>query len=251
MRGLLLLLAFPGARATAQTTESPSAVAPGDWLVEADLMSVAFHREAAAQGTLRGSTAVVGAVFLTTGIASGFDIQLGTQLYHRDRVSGPGFREVVSGRGDTYLRMKWNFAGDEGGGPAFALLPWVKFPTATAGVGNNEADWGLIVPFGMPLPGEGAFNAMVEFARPADGEGGRESTWFFGAVAVMPLAEGWECYAEATAGFVSGDSESTATLGGGLRWSVSDSFVLDFGVAAGLTDNSPHWNPVVRVEWGF
>jgi hypothetical protein len=249
---ILVLLALTGTCCFAQVTESPTAVAPGEWLVEADLMSVAFHREAAADGTLRQTTATVGAVFLTTGIAPRIDLQLGTEFYHRDKLSGPGTREVVSGRGDTYLRMKWNLSGDESEGPAYALLPWVKFPTAASGVGNDQTDYGVIVPFGAPLPGESAFNAMVEVARVGDGAGGHETTLFLGAVAVMPLAEGWDWYAEATAGFVSGGgSDSTATLGGGLRWAVTDSLVLDIAVAAGLTNSSPDVNPVLRLEWGF
>lgn len=236
----------------AQVTESPSAVSRGQWLVEADLASVAFHREAAADGTLEQSTTTIGAVFLTTGIAPGLDLQIGAELHHRDRVSGPGFREVVSGRGDTYLRMKWNFAGDEGEGPAYAVLPWVKIPTAADGVGNDDTDWGLIVPFGMPLAGGAAFNAMVEVARVGDGSGGRETTWLLGAVAVMPLAGRWQWYAEATAGFVSGEGgDSTATAGGGLRFGAARKLVFDLGLAGGLTSATPDWNPVLRIEWTF
>jgi hypothetical protein len=251
-RFLLPGLALAVVSAAAQTTESPSAVARGDWLVEADLMSVAFHREAAADGTLKQSTTSIGAVFLTTGIATGIDIQVGTQLHHRDRISGPGYREVVSGRGDTYLRLKWNFAGDEGHGPALAVLPWVKFPTAADGVGNDETDWGLIVPFGMPLGTGSAFNAMVEVARVGDGSGGRETTLFLGAVAVMPLTERWQWYAEATSGFVSGGgSDTNATLGGGVRFGASEQLVFDLGLALGITSATPDWNPVLRIEWGF
>lgn len=251
-RVLIPMLALAGLRVAAQVTESPSAVARGDWLVEADLLSVAFDREARANDALRQSTTSVGAVFLTTGVAPGLDLQFGTQLHHRDRVSGPGYREVVSGRGDSYLRMKWNFAGDEGEGPALAALPWVKFPTAADGVGNDDTDWGLIVPFGMPLGSGSAFNAMVEVARVGDGSGGRETTLLLGAVAVMPLAERWQWYAEATARFVSrGGSNSTATLGGGVRFSAHEQLVFDLGLAGGLTSATPDWNPVLRIEWAL
>jgi hypothetical protein len=148
--------------------------------------------------------------------------------------------------------MKWNFAGDEADGVALALLPWVKFPTAADGVGNDDTDWGVIVPFGMPLSRGSVFNAMAEVARVGDGSGGHETTWLLGAAVLMPLAGSWQWYAEATAGFVSGGgSDSTATLGGGVRYAASENLAFDLGLACGLTSATPDWNPVLRIEWGF
>lgn len=236
----------------AQVTESPSTVAPGAWLIEADLMSVTFHRESAAQGITSRSKTVISAAFLTTGVAPSIDVQLGTEFFHRDRIDIGGVRAVASGRGDTYVRAKWTVMGDESEGPSLAVLPWVKFPTADDGVGNDETDWGVIVPLGMPGPGGGTLNAMVEVARPSDGAGGRETTWFLSASFLRPLAARWEWYAEMTAGFVDlGNSDSTATAGGGLRWGAGESMIVDLGLAVGLTDISPDWNPVIRLEWSF
>jgi hypothetical protein len=93
---------------------------------------------------------------------------------------------------------------------------------------------------------------MVEVARVGDGSGGHETTWLLGAVVLMPLAGSWQWYAETTAGFVSGGgSDSTATLGGGVRFAASEKLAFDLGLACGLTKSTPDWNPVLRIEWGF
>ena len=64
--------------------------------------------------------------------------------------------------GDTFTRFKWNLFGNEGGGPALALIPYAKWPTAPIipqGTGNGYIEGGLIAPFAMPLPG--GFTAIL------------------------------------------------------------------------------------------
>jgi hypothetical protein len=43
----------------------------------------------------------------------------------------------LAGVGDTFARLKINLRGDDGCAVALALLPYVKLPTARAGLGNG------------------------------------------------------------------------------------------------------------------
>ena len=51
-----------------------------------------------------------------------------------------------SGVGDMYVRTKWRFYESTDTYTSIALLPYVKFPTNTGGVGNDAVEGGLIVP---------------------------------------------------------------------------------------------------------
>ncbi|MFM1852353.1 MAG: hypothetical protein RIS54_2037 [Verrucomicrobiota bacterium] len=49
-----------------------------------------------------------------------------------------------------WLRAKWNFAGDENEGPTWAVLSYVKVPTAADGIGNDAWEPGVLLVFGRP-----------------------------------------------------------------------------------------------------
>jgi hypothetical protein len=48
--------------------------------------------------------------------------------------------------------LKINLWGDDGGQTAFALLPFVKFPTSTDSLGNNAVEGGIVFPLAVKLP---------------------------------------------------------------------------------------------------
>ena len=58
----------------------------------------------------------------------------------------------LAGVGDTFARLKINLLGDDGGAVALALLPYVKLPTARAGLGNGKVEGGVILPVSFSAP---------------------------------------------------------------------------------------------------
>src|SRR5437762_10276739 len=54
--------------------------------------------------------------------------------------------------GNTTVRVKYNFWGNDGGRTAFAATPYVKFPTSQDGIGNRGVEGGLVVPLAVELP---------------------------------------------------------------------------------------------------
>jgi len=69
----------------------------------------------------------------------------------------------LAGIGDTQVRAKLNFWGNDGATTAFGLLPFVNLPTGYDGLSNHHVEGGLIVPFAMQLPAKFAVGAMAEF----------------------------------------------------------------------------------------
>jgi hypothetical protein len=53
------------------------------------------------------------------------------------------------------MRFKWNLFGNDDNGPALALIPYAKWPTAPIapqGIGNGYIEGSLIAPLAIPLP---------------------------------------------------------------------------------------------------
>jgi len=68
-----------------------------------------------------------------------------------------------AGIGDTQIRVKLNFWGNDGGTTAFGLLPYVNFPTGYDGLSKHNIEGGLIVPFAVQLPAKFDLGMMAEF----------------------------------------------------------------------------------------
>ncbi len=72
----------------------------------------------------------------------------------KTRNNAAGTRSDQKGIGDLFARVKYNLLGNEGGSLAVSLLPYVKVPTARAGIGNKSFESGLIVPVSFALPND-------------------------------------------------------------------------------------------------
>ena len=91
---------------------------------------------------------------LKLGVTDSFDLEANLAPYTRVRVHdrASGATSTASGVGDLYLRAKLNLAGNSGGAFGLALEPFVKAPTAAAGVGNGAWEGGLLAPVSINLP---------------------------------------------------------------------------------------------------
>ena len=63
-----------------------------------------------------------------------------------------GRSSTLTGPGDLYTRLKVNLWGNNSGGTAMALIPYVKAPVAPIGIGNGATEGGLIAPLSVSLP---------------------------------------------------------------------------------------------------
>jgi hypothetical protein len=173
--------------------------------------------------------------------------------------SGSGVTSA-SGLGDLYLRLKWNLFGNDGGDYSFAVMPYIKLPTAektyalAAGL-NNEVEGGVVNSLGFTLPADFAvtLQAQLDFLKNGADTGSHLN--FQGIINVGHTVPGWD---EATA-YVELYNQSTEsnnqspiwTADFALAWLVNDTFQLDAGVNLGLNKAAADFNPYIGLSKRF
>lgn len=246
----LLLLVFCGLTAglLGQITEFTSTVAPGRFLLEMDAVSLKLNHAGGGKYTALG----LASTFLTTGVTDNWDVQVGAALFINQKFESGGFTDRRSGVGDLSVRTKWRFFENETTGMSLALMPYIKLPTNSGGVGNDALEGGVIVPWSMKLPGGGAVHAMGTWdVVRNDANNGYDSFWYASAAFSQPLTGLLNLYAEASVAKSSSGAPWAGTIGGGATVRVSQLFWWDFAIYRGISDGAADWNPVVRINWAF
>lgn len=245
---VLLPLLFCAPAAKAQFTESTRTVAPGRFLLEMDALSLTFDEEDGDR-----LTAVAAAkTFITTGLTSSWDVQVGIELFLSQRITSSSLKERNTGLGDLYLRTKWKFYEDESLGVSAAVIPYVKFPTNSGDVGNDAAEGGIIVPWEASLGSGSVFNAMagIDLAR-NDDDDGYDTYWYSSASVTLPLTSSLRAYGEGYMAKSSGGAPWEAVVGAGVLYSLNPFMSWDVAVYRGLSRGAADWNPVVRFNFEF
>ncbi|MBA3961120.1 MAG: transporter [Chthoniobacterales bacterium] len=169
-----------------------------------------------------------------------------------DRASGK--TETHDGLGDFVLQAKINLLGNDGGKVALSLIPFLKIPTNTNGLGNDSVEGGLGIPFQAMLPG-GLTLALETGAQAVrnDSDTGYDPA-FFNAVLlshslfVDKLTGYLEYYDVGTA-----NSETThaAFIDTGLIYQILPNAEIDLGCNFGVTDAAPDYQPFVGFSFRF
>lgn len=245
---LLAILAVP---ALAQVTETPQTIEPGKFFLRMDAVTVGINHDKLepAKYTALGLASSI----LSVGMTQNVDVQIGAQFFVRETYQLSGVRSTRSGWGDTSIRTKWTFWHDAQTEQAAAVIPFVKLPSKTTGIGNNHVEGGIIVPWSRQLgPGSEA-GAMAEWdLLRNDANDGYDSRWFLSGFARQHIVGGFGAYAEATLAVSSASSSSFAgTAGGGLTFDFSHTFQLDYGLSRGLGGRATDWVGVLRLRWTF
>ncbi|HEX2851785.1 MAG TPA: transporter [Opitutaceae bacterium] len=233
----------------AQVTETPHTVEPGRFLLEMDAVSLNFDRTGETEYDALGLATTI----VSAGLTRNLDIQAGFQLFVRSRFENRNFRDTRSGLGDLTFRTKWTFWRDDQLAAAAAVIPFVKIPSNTGDVGNGSVEGGIIVPWGMTLPGGVVTGAMFRWdvlRNPSDD--GYDSRWFASAYAHRSFTRFLGFYGETTVAVSSESASSFAgTIGGGVTLTASKNLFWDYGISRGLGSRGTDWIHVVRLTWGF
>jgi hypothetical protein len=241
-------LALLAVAARAQVTETPDTVAPGHFLLEMDAISVTVDHEPGQKYTAFGAATT----FLTTGLTADLDLQVGAEFFIRQKYEAGSFTERRTGIGDLYVRTKWCFYHSPDTYTAVALLPYVKIPTNTGGVGNNAVEGGLIVPVSAELVGGFQFAAMgqLDFQRNENNDG-YDTHWFASAEVTRQILNLIAVYGEATVGKSTGGRPWEGTMGGGATVHLSKVAWWDFAIYRGISRGAADWNHVIRYNYAF
>ncbi len=243
--GGIVLTAIAG---YAQITEWPTTVAPGRFLLEMDALSLSIDKDGGNKYTAFGAAST----FLSTGLTANWDVQIGAELFLNQKFDSGGLTDRRSGIGDVYFRTKWRFYEDAATGSAVALLPYVKIPTNSGGVGNKSMEGGLIVPWQTSLMGGVSLSAMVEldFLR-NDNDDGYDSFWYTSMALRREVTKAIGLYGELSFGKSSGGAPWEGTMGGGVTFALSADVWWDYAMYRGISRGASDWQHVLRLNWGF
>jgi len=236
-------------------TESAHTVDAGHFQLEADLINFSHDHDTAGSADAKVDAWTAGAINVKAGLLNWMDLQLVLDVYSHitteDRVADTKVRQ--SGLGDVTTRVKMNLWGNDGGTTALAVMPFVKFPTNQDDLGNDEIEGGVIIPFGMELPGGWSLGIMTEFDFVRNNADSGYRTDFVNSLVLgHDLVGKLGGYVEFFS-VVSSESGHpwVGVLGLGLAYAVTDDMQLDGGVNLGLTRSAEDINPFLGVSWRF
>lgn len=216
-------------------TESPYTVDAGHLQLEMSFLDYVHDDE---EGT-RGNTFSVAPFNLKLGLLNNMDLQLVVNPYIHAEFDN-GAEERLDGFGDTQVRLKINLWGNESGRTAFAVMPFVLFPTGSDDITSDHVEGGIIFPFAAILPAGFSLGLMAEFDFVYDEDDDDYVTEFVQTASLgRDLIGGLAGYIEYIGVLpLDGDSSYQALLGTGLTYGLSENAQLDLGVVAGLTDDA-------------
>ncbi len=206
-------------------TESPYTVDAGAIQIE-----LSFVNYAQDSGDQAWSFAPVN---LKIGLLNDVDLQLVLNPYTHAQSED----EDHDGFGDLQFRLKINLWGNDGGSTAFAVMPFIKLPTASDALGNDRVEGGLIFPFATETTERIGLGLMFETDFVYDDEDdGYDLDLIATGVLGFDLTDDHGLYLEGI-GISSTDSgtDFRGILGVGTTYSITDDLVLDAGVNLGLT----------------
>jgi len=232
-------------------TESPYTIDPGHVQVEMDLVSYSYDRNNPEHEARRVQTLNFLNTNFKIGLLHNLDFQLISEnfLWVRDEDLRTDRADETSGAGDTTLRLKLNFWGNDGGKSAFGVIPYVTLPTASDDLGVEDAEFGLILPLAVELPHGFSLGVMTEFDWVRDERDDLNFVWVNSATVGHEILKNVEAYGEIFAA-IDPDRTNAAeiTVDFGVTWKVDEDVQLDAGVNIGVTREAEDWNPFVGIS---
>ncbi len=231
-------------------TESAYTVDAGHYQLEMDFANFTYDKS---DGTTTKAWDV-GDFNFKAGLLNNVDVQLVYDNYlNVETKDSFGKSTTQSGFGDLTTRLKINLWGDDGGKTAFALLPYVKFPTSTDNLGNNAVEGGMIFPLAVSLPHD--FDLSLETAASVmknDDNGSYHEEFIASASLDHQIIGKLSGFLEFFSNF---STESHAgwvgTADTGLEYLVTKNIQIDLDCYFGVTHAAPDFNPFAGITWRF
>ncbi|HUG13109.1 MAG TPA: transporter [Opitutaceae bacterium] len=218
-------------------TESPFTVDAGRIQIEISFAQHTYDRHNPERSDIRVSEWNVAPVNLRVGLTHDTELQIvvDNYLHVEERSSSGSWRQRQSGWGDVTLRLKRNLFGNDGGESALAVMPFVKIPTNSGGVGNNHFEGGLVVPASVTIGGRG-FGIMTAMDLVHDGDD-YTAVWLNTVTTGFELSDSLGAFVELAS--ETGGGSHALTFNTGLTLGISENVQLDAGVNFGLTRAAP------------
>ena len=221
-------------------SDVPFTVDAGHFQYETDLVNFTHQQT----GGFRTDTLLVPNPTLKVGLTNNADFELNIAAFANVQVFNPatGMTRDISATSDLFLRMKVNFWGNDGGNSAFALIPYVRLPTAPAVLGDQSVEGGVIAPLSFSLPNDFTllFNAEVDALRDS-----ADSNYHPNFIALANLSRSIikdvTAYVEIWSDANSEPRSPTTQLSfdTALAWKIQPNLQADLGMNIGLNNSTP------------
>ncbi len=144
------------------------------------------------------------------------------------------------GIGDTLLGMRFRILDERDGTPSFALMPFVKLPTANEdeGLGTGQVDFSLAAITSFTEAGT-FFTGYYQFDVLGEVGGGTAIGHGLALAASRPVTDQVGVFGEVASTIVSEFDLEPVFGTVGATFALSDFFVLDGSVRVGLNDDAP------------
>jgi hypothetical protein len=225
-------------------TESPYSVPKGMFQLEMDFATMTFDRS---NGT-RTELLNLAPMNLKLGLDNHTDLQLIFENWLHEVTETPTDKIVSQGMGDLTVRLKRNLWGNDSGSTALAIMPFVTIPLHASDLGREEAEAGVVIPFGVNLPHGFYLGLMTEWDWLNDDDGGHKNAWFNTITLGADLTDKLGCYVEFTATTFDNGDAWQGTVDGGLTFAVNDGLQLDMGCNVGVTRSAPDLQPFIGLS---
>jgi hypothetical protein len=219
-------------------SNSPYTVDAGHFQYETDLFNYSYTH---LDGTTQRSWTFADPV-LKVGLTNQTDLELAIGGFSTVRTTTKGAGgNTISGFGDVTTRLKVNLFGNDGGDAALAVIPYVKAPTAKAGLGNGQVEGGIIAPLSLTLPHDFSLVLETELDLLKNGDdNGKHSNFVNLANLSRPLTEtltgSVELYSSVA---TDAHSPNLYTVDLSLAWAVTPTLQLDTACYIGLNREAP------------
>lgn len=229
-------------------TDSPYTVDAGVFQIETDLASFSWDERNPTDADVCVRTWLIGQTNFKLGLTNWADIQVVPQGYLTRRTTSAEAAPLTErGFGDTTLRLKINFVGNDGGLFVLALVSSLKIPTNADALGNGVFEPGFGLPINYALPGGFTLFGQTRVDILDEGQSAAPRVQWSNSVGVSRTIVGrLSGYAEFYSATSSGRRRpwiGTADIG--LIYQMSPNFSVDINSFVGLTRSADDLNVFV------
>ena len=232
-------------------TEGAGTVDAGHVQIETDIYNVTHDQVKSSQ--IKTTSTMIASSNIRIGLTNSTEINLIFNPHVAVKIEGAGTEsKTISGMGDSRIRYKINFMGNDGGPISIGLIPFVKIPTAKKNLGNDEYEGGVILPIGLDLPNEWSVGYMIAYSY-LKNDSAKNRLYHTNIVnsitASHPITNDLGGYAELYSESSNEEgAEWVATVNLGLTYMVGKNIQFDLGTNIGATRAADDMNPFVGIS---
>ena len=216
-------------------TESAYTAEAGHFQVEADLFKHVRNKTE----NLLNTQNIYNLANFKIGLTENTDIQLVFPTYVNTATHDLNTNKIINKTGgfdDITLRLKYNFWGNSGGKTAFAVLPYISFPTSS--FSKNGVQGGILFPFAAEIKEGLSFGtqAAVDIVKEENDHYSADLIYSF--TLGKTIFKNADLFAETYTTYSPYNKKADIFLNSGIIYSVTKNLNIDAGFNYGLKKDS-------------